>query len=905
MKRTVSISVIISVVMLIPFMPGWTAPYYVDINGIGGTPSDALDCPGIITQPFRSIQRARDEIRKMGKKGATVYIRKGVYFLSEPLVFDDPDKDSGSEGSPNVYTAYNGEDVRIVGGVDLQPEWFKPVTDQNILNRIISETARNAVLEVDLKEHLGDIDYGNFVRRGPWGSPDQMSLELFIDQDRMQIARWPNKDDAEPYAYHDGAGFSVSGVINPDSTGLYMAKKDQLYNGLYYYKHVAQEWYMWRSSDGSTCYISDILGGGIGPGDAFWTTHVYNIKYSMQFLPQGTASGEVTVDGNAFYYKEERPALWTEASDIWTQASWNHLWHDDIIQIEHIEVNNKIIVLKDIPGYGIIVNVDRPYYVLNLLEEINVPGEWYLDREKGNLYLYPPESFNDDTEVIISLLDDYLLKLEGVHHILFKNITFEINRNSLILISETSHDNMIDACVLRNAGMSGILLHGSHNGIQRSEIYNVGEHAVNIKGGDRISLGPSQNVVQNCDIHHWGQWIRTNQCGVISPYTAETRTKNCGHIISHNSFHDAPHQAILLLGNDHVIEYNEIYNVCQEVADAGAIYFGYDWGGRGNIVRYNFIHHINTVFTSGHEVIGLYLDDAFSSIHAYGNIIYDVGGMGIANCGGRDNMYQNNLIIKTKYAFMASDRIRAFRDGNFAESLLQRLNMVSYQSDVWQKAYPECAAIPNDLAIINGDGYDSPWWHSEGCVFSNNAGWDNRYFIRERMYNNKNETDYYKEVSNNNDALEPLFGEELCWNRELRPELLKVPEVPGFQSIPFKAIGIVDRFDPGSDPEPLKPEDTLPDKIELTCYNNVFNPIKGERALIVVELPNQAHIKLGLYNTRGNRIRELADEEKETGRHKYYWNGKNDSGNMIGSGLYFVHIQAGDYKKTKKIVVVK
>jgi len=72
-----------------------------------------------------------------------------------------------------------------------------------------------------------------------------------------------------------------------------------------------------------------------------------------------------------------------------------------------------------------------------------------------------------------------------------------------------------------------------------------------------------------------------------------------------------------------------------------------------------------------------------------------------------------------------------------------------------------------------------------------------------------------------------------------------------------------------------------------------------------VELPKQAHVKLNLYNTRGKRIRELADEEREPGTHKYYWYGKDDSGNVVGSGLYFVHIQAGDYKKTKKIVVVK
>lgn len=94
-------------------------------------------------------------------------------------------------------------------------------------------------------------------------------------------------------------------------------------------------------------------------------------------------------------------------------------------------------------------------------------------------------------------------------------------------------------------------------------------------------------------------------------------------------------------------------------------------------------------------------------------------------------------------------------------------------------------------------------------------------------------------------------------------------------------------------------------EMPAVCYNNVFNPTKGERALIIVELLKKARVKLGLYNTKGNRIRELTDEEKEVGKHKYYWDGKNDSGNVVGSGLYFVHIEAGDYEETKKIVVVK
>jgi parallel beta-helix repeat protein len=89
------------------------------------------------------------------------------------------------------------------------------------------------------------------------------------------------------------------------------------------------------------------------------------------------------------------------------------------------------------------------------------------------------------------------------------------------------------------------------------------------------------------------------------------------------------------------------------------------------------------------------------------------------------------------------------------------------------------------------------------------------------------------------------------------------------------------------------------------CYNNVSNPTKGKEAIIVVEIKERGYVRIDLYDVKGKKIKELADEEREPGKHRYYWNGRNDNGDVVGSGIYFVHIQAGDYKKTKKIVVVK
>jgi hypothetical protein len=101
----------------------------------------------------------------------------------------------------------------------------------------------------------------------------------------------------------------------------------------------------------------------------------------------------------------------------------------------------------------------------------------------------------------------------------------------------------------------------------------------------------------------------------------------------------------------------------------------------------------------------------------------------------------------------------------------------------------------------------------------------------------------------------------------------------------------------------IEPYAAGPDRIGV--YNNVFNPLNGEKVIIKIDIAEQTHIKINLYDTKGKKIKELADEERDTGMPRYEWDGKDGSGNVVGSGLYFVHIQAGDYKKTKKIVVVK
>jgi hypothetical protein len=141
--------------------------------------------PGTKAKPFATLERARDEVRRLKASGSlpsdgiTVEVRAGVYELSRPLELTD--QDSGRAGAPVVYQARKGDSVRLMGG-RVVTGWT-PVTDPAVRARL-EEKARDQVRQADLRT-LGIKDLGDVVARGK-------RLELFFQDQPMTVARWPN-----------------------------------------------------------------------------------------------------------------------------------------------------------------------------------------------------------------------------------------------------------------------------------------------------------------------------------------------------------------------------------------------------------------------------------------------------------------------------------------------------------------------------------------------------------------------------------------------------------------------------------------------------------------------------------------------------------------------------------------
>jgi len=190
----------------------------------------------------------------------------------------------------------------------------------------------------------------------------------------------------------------------------------------------------------------------------------------------------------------------------------------------------------------------------------------------------------------------------------FRDLTFEASRASLLNI-DSANNNRLERCVLRNAGQYGIQINGSNSGLDQCEVSDCGDEGVILLGGSRAALTPGNNFVSNSRLNDNG---RIDWC-----YHPAVSLSGCGQIVSHILIDGMPHSAILFTGNNHLMEYNEIRRVCQSTSDAGAIYSGRDWGYRGNIIRYNYIHHIATT-QGANGAHGIYLDDCMSSAEVFG-----------------------------------------------------------------------------------------------------------------------------------------------------------------------------------------------------------------------------------------------------------------------------------------------
>jgi len=347
---------------------------------------------------------------------------------------------------------------------------------------------------------------------------------------------------------------------------------------------------------------------------------------------------------------EDKHTLHPKASDLhhWSHPEEGQVfifprfnWLNNIMSIKSVDEKSRTIVLANDCSYAIRPN-DR-YFVQNLFEELDSPGEWYLDKKDSSLYFWPPWPL--EGKKLVAPTINTLLQLDpGTSHVTFRGLTFECCADTAITLTDTTNC-LVAGSTLRNIAGSGITIKGGfQNGAVGNDISRIGSSGIQIDGGDRITLKPGENYADNNYIHHYGVYSR-KQPGV--------ELNGCGNRASHNLIHDAARFGILFSGNNLIIEYNHIHDVCIETEDTGAIYTGgRDWiSSRGSVIRYNYVHDIhgfgqkNGKWIAPYFAWGIYLDDNTGGVDVIGNIIARCSRACIHLNNGRDNLIQNNVFI--------------------------------------------------------------------------------------------------------------------------------------------------------------------------------------------------------------------------------------------------------------------
>ncbi|MCM8622180.1 MAG: right-handed parallel beta-helix repeat-containing protein [Candidatus Accumulibacter sp.] len=384
-----------------------------------------------------------------------------------------------------------------------------------------------------------------------------------------------------------------------------------------------------------------------------------------------------------FAYEGDRPSRWLKAPDGWVHGYWMWDWAESYDRIASIDPEAHIIRTDAPHGiYG--YKAGQRWRALNLLEELDEPGEWYLDRSTGVLYFWPPASIAH-AEVIASMLDQPLVKIDGASNVEFRDITFAYTRGDAILMHGGMH-NLISHCTLFGIGKRAVTIEGgSDNGVEDSEIRDTGDGGILLDGGDRPTLSAAGHFAVRNHIHHFGRWVRT--------YTPAVQLRGVGNRVVGNTLDHGPHMAVMLNGNEHLVEHNDIHTVAMETGDVGAFYLGRDWTERGNTVRANYFHNL------GHgDVNAIYLDDCASGTIVDGNIIHRAH-RAIVIGGGRDNRIINNKIIDSDIGIQFDARGLGWASFWFDgrdRTLFDRLKAIPFESEPWRSRYPELLAIIKD-----------------------------------------------------------------------------------------------------------------------------------------------------------------------------------------------------------------
>lgn len=418
-----------------------------------------------------------------------------------------------------------------------------------------------------------------------------------------------------------------------------------------------------------------------------------SVRIVKMSVPDGyTDQGRAGSRTGQFFYEGDRPLRWKDDKDLLLYGYWFWDWADSYERVSSIDTAKREITLaKPYSGYG--YRAGQSYYAVNVLSEVDMPGEWYIDRAGGTLYFYPP---SDPAKAAVELSAAMFpfVQMDNASYISLMGIAWELGGADGAIIRGGDHC-LLAGCTLRRFGGNAVEIRGgTSHGLRSCDLHSMGRGGVVLSGGNRKDLTPGGHFVDNCDIYDLSRIDHT--------YTPAVWVDGVGNRLTHNLFHDVRSSAVRLNGNDHLVEYNEIYRVVTESDDQGGIDMWGDPTYRGDIIRYNYFHHVGNWRHQGEDVAtgqsGIRLDDSISGVLVHGNVFYRcssgrLGFGGLQIHGGKDNVVTNNIFAGSRTAISLSPwNEKRWRD--YTAKTLDRIDAALFVA-----RYPALAKLAEDYNV--------------------------------------------------------------------------------------------------------------------------------------------------------------------------------------------------------------
>ena len=332
-------------------------------------------------------------------------------------------------------------------------------------------------------------------------------------------------------------------------------------------------------------------------------------------------------------------ALWAAEPDLMLTGYWYLLYTCGTSAAKSVNPEAGVIEIEGNP----VCTQGGCFFLLNAAAALDAPGEWFLDRRTGKLYVIPPEGTTGGRYELASFSQPFVAA-ENTHDFRIEGLVLENGRNAAVSLSNCC-DTVVAGNVVRNFGGLGLRARAARNLTVADNVFrSFSCGALDIFGGDRKTLVHAGILVTNNRVSDVEHRVRS--------YAPLLHLGYVGAEVSNNEFFDAPSSAMRLEGNDFWIVSNFVHNVVWESDDQGAVDIYRDPSYQGNRYCWNVWRDCSSTIPKGFPKRvfrgGIRFDGNISGQTVYANRFITVGTGefgGVGACGGRLNVVDNNIFI--------------------------------------------------------------------------------------------------------------------------------------------------------------------------------------------------------------------------------------------------------------------